>query len=366
MSRERRQQILQKSRPDEIELQSFVCRLFIEGKRVREIVEICQSQGISITRQQPFEILRRAAHFKCFQYTAPFSLQLASELVARCPRLIKRRLDVVHSLEMMHIADRAAEKLFEMIAGASAKGSESRAEFHIGFAGGGLLELTARLLSEKLREALIPLPRTLYFHSVVARFDEDPAMDPNSFVRHFISGAPMPLEVRFVGVMAPGFIHTETVEKLRATEGIREAFARVKDLDVLVTSAGGHWTEGCSRLRELYGDAKHSQTLAELNSRHCIGDLMWCPLGKEGPIVLGHGMRAMTLVDLTDLPRLIRGGKRVMLVLAPCASCQLPKTEILKTLLRLPQSLFTDLVLDSFTARSVIADLDSDALSETR
>jgi hypothetical protein len=343
---------------DEIELQSRVCRLFIEGKRVREIVEICKSQGISITRQQPFEILRRAAHFKCFQYTAPFSLLLANELTEHFTRL-KRRVDVVHSLELIHIAERAAEKLFEMIS-SSPNDSRPRNEFHMGFAGGGLLELTARLLSDKLREALNPLPRTLYFHSVVARFDDDPAMDPNSFVRHFVSNPPLPLEVRFVGLMAPGFIHTETVQKLRETEGIREAFARVGSLDVLVTSAGGHWMSGCSRLHELYeGDPKHSQVLEELNSKHCIGDLMWCPLGKEGPIVLGHGMRAMTLVDLTDLPGLIGRGKRVMLVLAPCASCQLPKTEILKTLLGLRQPLITDLVVDSLTARSVITVWDS-------
>jgi DNA-binding transcriptional regulator LsrR (DeoR family) len=184
-------------------------------------------------------------------------------------------------------------------------------------------------------------------------------MDPNSFVRHFISDPPLPLEVRFVGVMAPGFIHSETVKMLRETEGIREAFARVRALDVLVTSAGGHWMSGCSRLHELYEDPKHSQILEELNANHCIGDLMWCPLGRNGPIVLGHGIRAMTLVDLTDLPGLISRGKRVVLVLAPCASCRLPKTEILKTLLELRQPLITDLVVDSFTARSVITELDS-------
>ncbi len=362
MSSKRRRNPPPKIELDDIELQSRVCRLFLEGKRVHEIVEICRAEGISINRQQPFEILRRAARFKCFEYTAPFSLLLANELATRFPRL-RRRPDVVHSLESLHIADRAAEKLFEMISG-NPKGSGPRTEFHIGFAGGGLLELTARLLSDKLREALNPLPQILYFHSMVARFDDDPIMDPNSFVRYFISGPPLPLEVRFVGVMAPGFIHTETVQKLRATEGIREALARVKDLDVLVTSAGGHWTSGCSRLHKLYAeDPKHSQVLEELNSRRCIGDLMWCPLGKGGPILLGHGIRAMTLVDLNDLPGLISQGKRVMLVLAPCATCARPKTEILKTLLALRRPLLTDLVVDSFTARSVIADLDSDPVN---
>ena len=352
MSQKRRQQ---RSELDHIEIQARVCGLFLAGKTVDEIVKICKEEGVSLSRQMPYEILREAARHKRFKYIAPPSHTLSDELADRFSRL-RTRLDVVHSVESDQIAGRAAEKLLEMIASSSGN-TRYKNEFHIGFAGGGLLELTANFLSDKLRECRLPLPSTLYFHSLVARFDDDPVMDPNSFVRHFILGPPLPLTVRFVGVMAPGFIETDTVRKLRQTEGISEAFEKIGDLDLLVTSAGGHWTSGCSRLHQLYELGGHDQLLRELNARHCVGDLMWCPVGEDGPIVLNHGKRAMTLVDLSDLPGLIGEGKRVMLILGPCASCRQPKSEILRTLLKLPQPLITDLVVDSYTARTVLSEL---------
>lgn len=340
---------------DHVEVQAHVCGLFLEGKTVDEIVKICNGEGIHLNRQNVYVILKEAARHKRFKYTAPPAHTFADELVDQFPRL-RSRLDVVHSVETEQIANRAAEKILELIT-SSRNESRQKNEFHLGFAGGGLLELTASLLSDKLRECRLPLPDTLYFHSLVARFDDDPVMDPNSFVRHFILGPSLPLAVRFVGVMAPGFIDTGTVQHLRQTEGIREAFERKRDLDLLVTSAGGHWTSGCSRLHQLYELGKHDQLLNELNAQHCIGDLMWCPVGEKGPIVLNHGKRAMTLVDLSELPSLIGQGKRVMLVLGPCASCRRPKSEILRTLLKLRQPLITDVVVDSYTARTALAEL---------
>ena len=352
-----------KSNLDDIELQARVCELFLGGKNIDEIVKILENDGIFLSRSRPYEILREAADNKRFRYAPAPSIRFMEALVERFPRL-DTRLDVVHSIEADHIAGRAAEKLLQIIS-ESQSGSGPKTEFHIGFAGGRLLELTASLLSDKLREVPTRLPRTLYFHSLVARFDDDPVMDPNSFVRHFILGPPLPLEVRFVGLMAPGFVNTETVEQLRKIEGIREAFEKVKDLDLLVTSAGGHWTSGCSRLHQLYELSHQEDLLNELNAKHCVGDLMWCPVGKDGPIELRHGKRAMTLVDLVDLPTLIGQGKRVMLVLGPCNTCHEPKSEILRSLLKMRQLLISNLVVDSFTARRVLAELEEEAATTT-
>jgi hypothetical protein len=344
-----------RSELDQVEVQARVCSLFLAGKSVKQIVEICREEGIPLTRHDPYKILAEANGHKRFKYIAPPAYTMADDLVDRFPRL-RARLDVVHSVEISQIAARAAEKILEMITGSYGE-NRNKNEFHIGFAGGGLLELTAGILSDKLRECRLPLPEMLYFHSLVARFDDDPVMDPNSFVRHFIMGSPLPLAIRFVGIMAPGFIETDTVRQLRQTEGIREAFEKIGALDLLVTSAGGHWKSCCSRLHQLYEFGKHHQLLNELNAQFCVGDLMWCPVGASGPIVLDHGKRAMTLVDLTDLPGLIGKGKRVMLILGPCASCHQPKSEILRTLLKMRQPLITDLVVDSYTARTVLAEL---------
>ena len=186
----------------------------------------------------------------------------------------------------------------------------------------------------------------------------EPGLDPNSFVRYFID-PPLPLDVRLVGLMAPAFVGVETVKLLRQTEGIRESFERREKLSVLVTSAGGHWRDGCSRLHELYKVRGQGTTLTQLDQAHCIGDLMWCPMGPDGPIVLDKGVRALTLFDLTELPPLIRQGMRVMLVLGPCQTCRRPKSELLGALLRARPRLLSHLVCDSFTLRAVLEELGS-------
>ena len=103
-----------------------------------------------------------------------------------------------------------------------------------------------------------------------------------------------------------------------------------------------------------------SASLAALDSAKCIGDLMWRPLGTQGPIELDAGIRAMTLVELSELPSLIRSRTWVMLVLGPCVTCGAPKLDVMQTLLRQPPHLITDLVCDSQTARTFAATLRAD------
>jgi DNA-binding transcriptional regulator LsrR (DeoR family) len=137
-------------------------------------------------------------------------------------------------------------------------------------------------------------------------------------------------------------------------EGIREAYQRVDEIDVVVTSAGGHWRTRCSRLHEMYQETELAE-LQRLKSQDCLGDLMWRPLGPNGPIELKTGIRAMTLIELNDLPNLIARDKWALLVLGPCVTCGKPKTEMLRAVLELPRHLITDLVVDSVTARVVLS-----------
>ena len=88
-----------------------------------------------------------------------------------------------------------------------------------------------------------------------------------------------------------------------------------------------------------------------------IVDVMWRPLGLGGPIERDAGIRAMTLVELSQLSSLIKNGTSVMLVLGPCVTCGAPKLEVMKTILNLQPHLITDLVCDSRSARAFAAAL---------
>ena len=337
----------------DIELEARVCRFVCEGKPVRDIIKAL-SEGkppIAVNRQQPHEIFRRAAKHGRIQYLPELSAVLEGKI--REQHDLLRDITVVNSAELGDVAAATASKLMYLISGGY-KNRKLKQEFHIGFAGGGLLESTARLLADKLRRCDPPLPRRLYLHSMVARFGDDPTRDPNSFLGHFTSGG-LPVETSFIGLMAPGFVSAAAVERLRKEEGIRDAFERARELDVIVTSAGGHWNTECSYLRQLYENASHNKLLAEFEAAGVRGDLMWRPIGRSGPLEIDHGVRAVTLLDLTELPGLIEAGKRVVLALAPCGNCSHPKHEVLADILNSPKQLVTDIVIDSQTARALLS-----------
>ena len=75
--------------------------------------------------------------------------------------------------------------------------------------------------------------------------------DPNSFVGYFTSG-PLPVEIRFVGLMALERIVRYLRDSFARLKVFAKLSTRVNEIDVIVTSAGGHWRKGCSRLFEEY------------------------------------------------------------------------------------------------------------------
>ncbi len=84
-----------------------------------------------------------------------------------------------------------------------------------------------------------------------------------------------------------------------------------------------------------------------LEAASCRGDIFWRPIADDGPIQADTDTRALTLIELSDLPGLIRAGKRVLLMLAPCGKCHRPKGRLLKCVLEQKRPIITDLVVDS-------------------
>jgi hypothetical protein len=100
--------------------------------------------------------------------------------------------------------------------------------------------------------------------------------------------------------------------------------------------------------------ADSPKSLELLNQAGCLGDMMWRPLGPKGPLELQTEIRAMTLMELSELPRFIKRRGRVLLLLGPCGSCAGPKTDVLNAILRSEQPLVTDVVADSRSAGGLI------------
>jgi len=332
---------------DRQEVVTRVCRVFCEGNKT--LSEIGKEVGVS--REIPYRILQHEARLHRFEYFAPLQFDQAHKLESQHPWV---RLRVVHSTHRPDVAFQTARWLADLIRQHRREKPE-RDDVHIGFAGGGLLSETARLLARILREPSEDFRQlTFVFHAIVAGFNpRNPLNDPNAFFGYF-AGEPT-LRVSFVNLLAPGFVTAEAARTLRTIEAIEDAYVRAKELDIIVTSAGAHWTKGCSRLCQLYKEEAPAESLTELQRANTIGDLLWRPIGESGPVEVETGMRALTLIDLPDLPPLIRAGNKVVMALGPCGTCGEPKGDVLRAVLSWKGHYITHAVVDSRTAAEALS-----------
>lgn len=326
------------------ELEAFVCREFCKG--TRSLSEIAKLVGIG--RQDTFPILQSAARLNRFEYIAPPEFEQSYQLQQKYSR---QRFRIVRSRGLLDVAFQTAAWLLELIREHRQERAD-RNEIHIGFAGGGLLREIARLLSDKLRRTSEEFRGiTFVFHAMVAGFNpRDPMKDPNAFFSYFVGDPPV-ISVRFINLLAPGMVSDEAGRTLHTIQAIKEAYDAAEDLDIIVTSAGAHWDRECSRLCQLYLEDKSSPgSFTKLKEAGTIGDVLWRPISHRGPIEIETGIRAMTLIDLKQLPSLTREGKKVVLALGPCGTCERPKGEVLRSVLNWKEHYLTHVVADSGTA----------------
>ena len=334
------------------ELIAAVCKYFCRGMTPAEIRKaVLEKLGISLTREQPYRLLSTAGQRNLLSFKAPLATELENQIARDCGWL--KDVRVVRTAVSDDVSYRVAETLLDHVCALSKTRSADKA-VHIGFAGGKALRKTAKIFSEMLREPRMDLPQTIIFHAIVAGFQVmDPSTDPNGFFNYFAGEMDLQVQAEFIGLPAPVIVKSGEIGKLRTISYLSEAFDSVKDIDIIVTSAGGHWQQGHSSFFSLLSKAS-PQTVEQLTKAGCIGDLMWRPLGKEGPLKVDTDMRTVTLIEPSALPEFIKRGKSVILLLGPCGTCGRPKDDVLGAILA-KRNLITHLVVDSRSARAYLA-----------
>lgn len=334
------------------EVAAVVCKYFCRGflpKEIREQVE--KAMRIKLTREDCYRLLSFAASRGWIRFHASLDHDLMETMGERYSFLSTAtvvRTGVSDDVSF-HLATDLMKEVRTLV-----RSENRKSELHLGFAGGSALRKAARHFAEMLREPHEDLPRRIVFHAMVAGFNfrETPA-DPNSFFGYFAGEPALQVETSFVGLHAPGLAPTNKIPMLRSLDYIREAYERAREIDIVVTSAGGHWQQGHSLLYEMYKRGS-PQSLAQLTKLKCLGDMMWRPFGPEGPLEVATEVRAMTLLELSELPGMVRNRKRVFLLLGPCGSCGGPKTEVLRAVLHHTPQLITHLVADSRSVRDLM------------
>ena len=93
----------------------------------------------------------------------------------------------------------------------------------------------------------------------------------------------------------------------------------------------------------------------ELLEKHeIIGDLLWRPISKRGPIEIELSRRAFTLVELRQLKQFAKQGKQVLLTLAPCGICRELKGRLLNCALE--HEIVTHVVVDTRSAGQALGE----------
>jgi hypothetical protein len=340
------------SKLDRMEKITAVCNFFCQGLTVREIQEAMKDEygeAGAIKREEPYAILAFAASRGWLQFRAPHHLEYGHRLRSHYTWL--QRVDIVRTVMTWDVARQAALVLLDLVRDKVRQRGSSQ-EVHIGFAGGVSMQKLARAFADLLCDPWEQLPETIVFHTMVAGFNPtDPITDPNAFFTYFLNEPIMQVKPRFVGLHAPAVVEAGDVARLRALPEIEQAFTGAQDLDIIATS-GADWSDEHSLLNE--GIKRCKKSFATLERAGCVGDILWRPIGKRGPIEDETAVRAMTVMELSDLPRFIRSGNHVLLMLGPCAGCNRSKGHLLGTVLDQRQPLITHLVADSRSAAGVV------------
>jgi DNA-binding transcriptional regulator LsrR (DeoR family) len=338
--------------PDQIELCSAVYHyLGIEKTVLRTKLAVERDfPTVKLTRQDIYRLLRLGRQREWIKFLPPAHLLYETMLKSNYPRL--QDVAVAHTTIAGDVAYSAAKQLLRLVKQCHLK--DRRAEIHIGFVPGHAMLALARAFAEVLCEAGNDLPKTIVFHALAAGFDPtDLSADPIAFFGNFADNPNLQVTAKFVGLHAPSLVNPASIDDLLTLPDIQAAFAAVRELDIIVAS-GTSWLHPHSTLRTLM--QRTPECMRVLESEGAVGDYMWQPLSAKGPIVTETPVRALTLIRLSELPALIKHGKRVLLVLGPCGLCHAPKGVLLSCLLNQERPLLTDLVVDSRTVSEMIRD----------
>jgi DNA-binding transcriptional regulator LsrR (DeoR family) len=228
-------------------------------------------------------------------------------------------------------------------------------EVHIGFAGGHAMRLLVQIFARMLSETDDELPKKIVFHALVAGFDVlEPTTDPNTFFTLFQDETKFSTEFGYVGLQAPPRVQADQYESLRNSDWFNDSYKRANEMDILVTSAA-NWSDTHSTFRKSM--LRSPSSFKMLDQAGCAGDILWLPVGPDGPLELETDIRSMTLLELREVSSYVRKGKHVYLVLGPCAECNGLKSEVLSAILTSKSRLISHLISDTGTVREVLRKL---------
>lgn len=334
---------------------SAVCELFAQGLTVtaiREAMFAKYGEAGRMNREEPYKLVREAGGLGYIRFEPPPHAAFSTKISNHYYWL--KQVNVVRTVSSMDVARETARVLLRLVQQRHAADEDK--VISVGFAAGLSMRQVAQCFAEMLSYPQPSLPKTIVLHAMLSGHDPgNPTTDPNTFFTFFLHPPTLHSDVRFVGFRAPTIVRQSHIPIFTEIHDIKEAYNKAKDIDIIVTS-GADWEDDHSSLRICM--ERSDSTMQTLRDEGVVGDMLWRPLSATAPITTATELRALTLVELNDLPEFIKNGKDVLLMMGPCGMCHRHKGSALGTILSQTQHLVTHLVADSRTAGYHSAQLD--------
>jgi hypothetical protein len=335
---------------------SVVCDLFTRGFTVTKILEEMEDRygkAGKMKRETPYKLVREAGSQGLLKFVPPPHLEFGRRISDHYYWL--NRVNVVRTVVSLDVARETAAMLLRLVQECH-KANTAKNVVHCGFAAGLSMRQVAAAFADLLAYPQPDLPDRIVLHAMLSGHDPgNPTTDPNTFFTFFLHPPTLHSKLEFVGFRAPTIVPQSHVSVFTEIHDIKEAYNAVEDLDIIITS-GSDWADPHS---SLWLCMKRSESaLQTLLDAGTVGDMLWRPLSERMPVTTETEIRALTLVELGDLPDFIDRGKHVLLMMGPCGVCSRHKGTILRTVLSQDEHLVTHLVADSRTAGYLVNALD--------
>ena len=351
--------------PNEVVFQ--VCeRFLVDGWKAQSIaddVSQATNSSVQLTREQVYPVVREGMR-RGFLLMCPPQETVLQQRIADRFQLTEQeqgRVCVVHSSgpgAIEHVANATADRAIDLIR----ELGRTKSRVHLGLGAGYTTMLIARRMGQRLRSE-VELPN-LVVHALSSGFMiEKPFTSPVAFFTYFDQAI---VDVEYVGLFSGPVVDAESYGNVQEFPGVRTAFERREEIDIVITSFG---TAHGSLLEQLISQSSPLEA-DYLRGLGWVGDVQYRPYSSTGPIETTSGSRAVTVFDLRHYVELARQpNKHVILVAGPktpSAQSSEPnagdihtgdeqRSEALLPLLsERPLRVWNHLVIDAGTARSAI------------
>jgi len=329
-----------------------VCEEFFQGNGPSKIASLLVGREISLNREQVYPVLREARKRNFIELHPPMQQKLRDDIALRYPHGPGNIMvvNVGGKNAIQHVANTAAKLVLRIIHGSRKK------RLQIGFGGGNTLKRLASSLSKLLpREKKLP---HLVFHALGSGFaTNDLSTCASVFFSFFDTLARRGL-VECKNIFREPYMKWDDFEIFKNQN--RKAFDEARNLDIAITTL-------CSA-RDRHGSLRKFMEIGPeegrqvLEAARWIGDVLWRPFSRGGPITANTVIRPTTLLELDTLVDLAgQEDRHVILVAGPCATCRKSKAEALKAILTVKRlRMCNHLVIDAKTAKELLDDRSSE------